>query len=57
MRGLVGTLQQRGERLEVSGTSLGTNPSSTARGYARIGRANQVSYGVGAWLLAASALL
>jgi rhamnogalacturonyl hydrolase YesR len=57
MRGLVGTLQQRGERLEVSGTSVGTNPSSTARGYARIGRAKQVSYGVGAWLLAASALL
>ncbi|HEX5658254.1 MAG TPA: glycoside hydrolase family 88 protein, partial [Polyangiales bacterium] len=57
MRGLTGTLEQRGDRLEVSGTSLGTNPSARARGYARIGRANQVSYGVGAWLLAASALL
>lgn len=53
MRGLVGTLEQRGDRLEVSGTSLGTNPN--ARRYVHISRRNQVSYGVGAWLLAASA--
>jgi rhamnogalacturonyl hydrolase YesR len=55
MRGLVAVLEERPDGLEVSGTSLGTNPS--ARRYARVGRRNQVSYGVGAWLLAASMFL
>ncbi len=57
MRGLLGTLERHGAALEVSGTSKGTNPSPTARSYERVGQANQISYGVGAWLLAASELL
>lgn len=55
MRGLLGVLEPHADGLEVTGTSLGTNPR--ARRYAKIGQQNQVSYGVGAWLLAASALL
>ncbi len=55
MRGLYGVLARRAGGLEVSDTSLGTNPN--ARRYRRVPRGNQVSYGVGAWLLAASALL
>jgi unsaturated rhamnogalacturonyl hydrolase len=57
MRGLLGMVEAHGSRLQVRGTSLGTNPSHHARGYAKVRRASQVSYGVGAWLLAASELL
>jgi unsaturated rhamnogalacturonyl hydrolase len=57
MLGLISKLEPNGDRLEVSGTSTGTNPSTSARRYAQISRKNQLSYGVGAWLLAATALL
>lgn len=55
MRGLVGVLESHPNGVEVADTSLGTNPN--VRRYRTIGRQNQVSYGVGAWLLAASELL
>jgi unsaturated rhamnogalacturonyl hydrolase len=55
MRGLLGVLESHPSGMEVSGTSLGTNPN--VRRYKTIRRKNQVSYGVGAWLLAASELL
>lgn len=52
LSGLCRTLSKSEGRTEVVGTSLGTNPN--ARRYARVARQDQVSYGVGAWLLAAS---
>jgi unsaturated rhamnogalacturonyl hydrolase len=55
MRGLIGVLESHPSGVEVTDTSLGTNPN--ARRYKTIRRKNQVSYGVGAWLLAASELL
>ena len=54
MRGLLGEVAIEDGRAVVTGTSLGTNPN--ARRYRRIGQEPDVSYGVGAWLLAASAL-
>ncbi len=54
-RGLYSVLQREGERVEVTGTSLGTNPVPAI--YAFIPTASQVSYGVGAWLLAASEIV
>ncbi len=54
MAGLVSTLGVVDGRVVVTGTSLGTNP--IARRYRKIRRRADVSYGVGAWLLAASEL-
>jgi len=51
MRGLLAIIEHDGERYEVTGTSLGTNPWPAI--YAYVPTASQVSYGVGAWLLAA----
>lgn len=54
-RALLAMLRQEGSRTVVTGTSLGTNP---VRGlYALTPTADQVSYGVGAWLMAATQLL
>lgn len=53
-RGLLGMLRQGKRGTIVSGTSLGTNPVPNL--YARTPTADQVSYGVGAFLLAASEL-
>jgi unsaturated rhamnogalacturonyl hydrolase len=53
-RGLLGEVVLEDGRAVVAGTSLGTNPN--ARRYRRIRQQTDVSYGVGAWLLAASAL-
>ena len=52
MRGLQSIVTRQGDRALVTGTSLGTNP--IAFRYRRIRRRSQVSYGVGAWLMAAS---
>jgi unsaturated rhamnogalacturonyl hydrolase len=54
-RGLLSILRRKGDRVEVPGTSLGTNPVPAI--YAYVPTAAQVSYGVGAWLLAASEML
>jgi rhamnogalacturonyl hydrolase YesR len=51
MRGLLEILKQDGERHVVPGTSLGTNPWPAI--YEHVPTAPQVSYGVGAFLLAA----
>jgi rhamnogalacturonyl hydrolase YesR len=50
--GLDRVLRQRGSWTQVSGTSTGTNPIAGL--YRFIPRRNQVTYGVGAFLLAAS---
>lgn len=50
-RGLWAVVRRRGPEAQVTGTSLGTNPIEAL--YARTPTADQVSYGVGAWLLAA----
>jgi rhamnogalacturonyl hydrolase YesR len=50
-RGLWSVVRRRGPEYHVTGTSLGTNPVEAL--YARTPTADQVSYGVGAWLLAA----
>lgn len=54
-RGLLSVLRRRETGAEVTGTSLGTNPVQAL--YAWTPTADQVSYGVGAWLMAASAIL
>ena len=54
MRGLRAITRRDGERYEITGTSLGTNPWPEI--YAYVPTASQVSYGVGAWLLAACEL-
>lgn len=51
MRGLIAIVDQHGPRYAVTGTSLGTNPWPAI--YEWVPTAPQVSYGVGAWLLAA----
>jgi len=51
MRGLIAIVDHEGDRFEVIGTSLGTNPWPAI--YEHVPTAPQVSYGVGAWLLAA----
>jgi rhamnogalacturonyl hydrolase YesR len=51
-RGLWQVVRRAGERELVTGTSLGTNPVEPL--YRWTPTAEQVSYGVGAWLLAAS---
>jgi rhamnogalacturonyl hydrolase YesR len=53
--GLMSILERKGDRVRVTGTSLGTNPWPAI--YAWVPTATQVSYGVGAWLLAASEIL
>jgi rhamnogalacturonyl hydrolase YesR len=50
-RGLWAIIRRRGPEAHVTGTSLGTNPIEAL--YSRTPTADQVSYGVGAWLLAA----
>src|SRR5690606_27325198 len=54
-RGLLALLRRDAGKSEVTGTSLGTNP--IAASYRVTPTADQVSYGVGAWLMAASELL
>jgi unsaturated rhamnogalacturonyl hydrolase len=54
MRGLLAQVAIEDGRAVVLGTSLGTNPN--ARRYRRVRQRADVSYGVGAWLLAAGAL-
>jgi len=51
MRGLIAIVDHERDRFEVTGTSLGTNPWPAV--YEHVPTAPQVSYGVGAWLLAA----
>jgi unsaturated rhamnogalacturonyl hydrolase len=51
MRGLLAIVDHDGARHVITGTSLGTNPWPAI--YAYVPTASQVSYGVGAWLLAA----
>lgn len=51
LSGLSAIVQQQGTRALVTGTSLGTNPIKAL--YAITPTADQVTYGVGAWLLAA----
>jgi rhamnogalacturonyl hydrolase YesR len=51
MRGLIAIVDHEEDRFEVTGTSLGTNPWPAI--YEHVPTAPQVSYGVGAWLLAA----
>jgi rhamnogalacturonyl hydrolase YesR len=51
MRGLIAIVDHDRDRFEVTGTSLGTNPWPAV--YEHVPTAPQVSYGVGAWLLAA----
>jgi rhamnogalacturonyl hydrolase YesR len=51
MRGLIAIVDHDGGRFEVTGTSLGTNPWPAI--YEHVPTTPQVSYGVGAWLLAA----
>lgn len=53
--GLLSILRHDGDRVVVPGTSLGTNPTPAI--YAYVPTAAQVSYGVGAWLLAAAEIL
>lgn len=53
--GLLGVLRCEAERCTVTGTSLGTNPIGTS--YRTTATADQVSYGVGAWLMATSEIL
>lgn len=53
--GLWQVVRREGDRQLVTGTSLGTNPVELL--YRWTPTANQVSYGVGAWLLAASETL
>src|SRR5690606_25179566 len=53
--GLLALLRRDAGKSEVTGTSLGTNP--IAASYRVTPTADQVSYGVGAWLMAASELL
>jgi unsaturated rhamnogalacturonyl hydrolase len=55
MEGLMTTLIYDGERVEVGGTSLGTGPRP--RLYPRIPTDSQVTYGNGAWLMAARQVL
>ena len=54
-RGLWQVVRREGDRQLVTGTSLGTNPVESL--YRWTPTAQQVSYGVGAWLLAASETL
>lgn len=54
MRGLIAIVKRERHRFEVTGTSLGTNPWPAL--YEYVPTAPQVSYGVGAWLLAACEL-
>lgn len=54
-RGLLGVLSCQGHRCIVTGTSLGTNPIGSH--YRTTPTADEVSYGVGAWLLATSELV
>lgn len=54
MRGLLAIVERDGARHVIPGTSLGTNPWPAL--YAHVPTASQVSYGVGAWLLAACEL-
>jgi len=54
-RGLWQVVRREGDRQLVTGTSLGTNPVEVL--YRWTPTAQQVSYGVGAWLLAASETL
>ena len=51
MRGLIAIVDHQRERFAVTGTSVGTNPWPAV--YEWVPVAPQVSYGVGAWLLAA----
>ena len=55
MAGLLTVLIYDGDRVLVGGTSLGTGPRP--RLYPRIPTDSQVTYGVGAWLMAARQLL
>ena len=55
MEGLLTVLIYDGDRVEVGGTSLGTGPRP--RLYPLIPTDSQVSYGVGAWLMAARQFL
>jgi rhamnogalacturonyl hydrolase YesR len=50
-RGLLSIVRWTGTRAEVTGTSLGTNPIAAL--YAWTPTADQIGYGVGAWLMAA----
>lgn len=54
MRGLLSIVAHDGERSVVTGTSLGTNPWPEI--YRYVPTASDVSYGVGAWLMAACQL-
>ena len=54
-RGLLGVLRCQTEQCIVTGTSLGTNPVGTS--YRTTATADQISYGVGAWLMAMSEIL
>ena len=54
MRGLLAILEHEGDRRVVPGTSLGTNPWPAI--YEHVPTAPQVSYGVGAFLIAACEL-
>lgn len=51
MRGLIAIVDQHRDRFAVTGTSVGTNPWPAI--YEWVPVAPQVSYGVGAWLIAA----
>ena len=54
-RGLLSIVRWQGGRAEVTGTSLGTNPIALL--YAITPTGDQISYGVGAWLMAASEVI
>jgi len=53
-KGLWSIVRRSGSEAVVTGTSLGTNPIESL--YRRIPTSDQISYGVGAWLLAATEL-
>jgi rhamnogalacturonyl hydrolase YesR len=54
-RGLLSIVRRTGTRAEVTGTSLGTNPITLL--YAWTPTADQINYGVGAWLMAADEMV
>lgn len=54
-RGLLSILRRRSGLTVVPGTSLGTNPIASS--YRTTATAEQVSYGVGAWLMAISEIM
>jgi unsaturated rhamnogalacturonyl hydrolase len=54
-RGLVASVRRTRDHAEITGTSLGTNPIQALYGWTPT--ADQIDYGVGAWLMAASEIV